>query len=100
MTRRTLAAVYILISSKRTVLYVGVTSNLALRMAQHRAGTCPGFTKRYGARYLVRYEWHEDIRQAIAREKQIKAGSRAARITLIEETNPDWRDLAGESGLV
>jgi predicted GIY-YIG superfamily endonuclease len=99
MARRTLAAVYILTSRKRTVLYVGVSSDLATRVAQHAAGTYPRFTKRYGAHHLVWYEWHEDIRQAIAREKQLKAGSRAAKIALIEAMNPDWRDLAEELGL-
>ena len=99
MARRTLAAVYMLTSRKRTVLYVGVTSDLAARMAQHRAGTFPGFTRRYGVQYLVWYEWHEDIRQAIAREKQLKAGNRAAKIALIEAMNPAWRDLAEGLGL-
>ena len=69
-------------------------------MAHHVAGTYPGFTKRYGAHHLVWYEWHEDIGQAITREKQLKAGSRAAKIALIEEMNPEWRDLTEELGLV
>jgi putative endonuclease len=100
MARRTLAAVYILTSRKRSVLYVGVTSDLATRIAQHVAGTYPGSTKRYGAHHLVWYEWHEDIRRAIAREKQLKAGCRAATVALIEAMNPDWRDLADGLGLV
>ena len=94
MARRTLAAVYMLTSRKRTVLYVGVTSDLAARMAQHRAGTFPGFTRRYGVQYLVWYEWHEDIRQAIAREKQLKGWTRLKKIQLIVSMNPTWKDLA------
>ena len=100
MARRTLAAVYILTSRRRTVLYIGVTSDLATRVAQHAAGAYPGFTKRYGTHHLLWYEWHEDIRQAVSREKQRKAGSRAAKVALIEAMNPEWRDLAAESGLV
>jgi putative endonuclease len=99
MLRRSLSAVYILTTRKRTVLYVGVTSDLSHRLAQHASGALPGFTRRYSIRELVWYEWHEDIRSAIAREKQIKAGSRAAKIALIEASNPEWRDLAGELGL-
>ena len=93
MARHTLAAVYILTSRKRSVLYVGVTRDLATRIAQHAAGSYPGFTKRYGVHHLVWYEWHEDIRQAIPREKQLKSGSRAAKVALIEAMNPDWRNL-------
>ena len=73
--------------------YTGVTSNLAERIFQHREGLTPGFSNRYGCDRLVLYERYERMDEAIAREKQIKGGSRARKIALIEAMNPDWRDL-------
>lgn len=99
MSRRTSSAVYILTTRKQTVLYVGVTSNLARRLTEHRSGAIRGFTKRYNVDRLVWYEWHDDIRSAIVREKQIKAGGRAAKVALIDVHNPEWKDLAGEIDL-
>jgi putative endonuclease len=80
------------------VLYTGVTANLEARVEQHRNGEGGYFTKRYRCHKLVYYEQHAHIYHAIEREKQIKAGSRADKILLIEEMNPDWRDLAVELG--
>jgi predicted GIY-YIG superfamily endonuclease len=86
-------AVYIMASKRNGTLYVGVTSNLAERAWQHREGAVPGFTKRYGCKFLVWYEPHERMDEAIGREKQIKSGSRAKKLRLIETMNPSWRDL-------
>jgi predicted GIY-YIG superfamily endonuclease len=74
-------------------IYTGVTSDLVKRVAQHREGTTPGFTTRYACKLLVWYEPFEDMPNAIAREKQIKAGPRKKKLELIEVANPDWRDL-------
>jgi putative endonuclease len=85
--------VYILANRRQGTLYTGVTSNLAERIFQHREGRTPGFSSRYGCNRLVFYERYERMDEAIAREKQIKGGSRARKIALIEAMNPDWRDL-------
>ena len=90
------ACVYILTNDRHTVLYTGVTSDLVRRIDGHRSGAVPGFTRRYNVHKLVYVEGHADIVSAIAREKQIKAGSRAAKVALIEGQNPQWRDLGGE----
>jgi putative endonuclease len=75
------------------VLYVGVTSNLPRRSFEHRAGLIVGFTKRYGLKMLVYYEQHDDIRDAIQREKTMKHWPRAWKVRLIHGINPDWDDL-------
>ncbi|MGA8585030.1 MAG: GIY-YIG nuclease family protein [Roseiarcus sp.] len=85
--------VYILANRRQGTLYTGVTSNLAQRIFQHRDGMTPGFATRYGCNRLVCYEAHERTDEAIAREKQIKGGSRAKTIALIETINPEWKDL-------
>jgi len=77
-------------------IYIGVTSNLARRAFTHREGLLPGFTRRYGCKRLVYYEFYEDMPSAIAREKQLKGGSRKDKMTLIERLNPTWRDLYEE----
>ena len=74
-------------------LYTGVTSNLVQRVAQHRQSLGDGFTKRYGCKRLVWFQLAETMEAAITREKQIKAGSRAKKLALIETANPDWEDL-------
>ena len=86
-------AVYIVASKRNETLYVGVTSNLPSRAWQHREGILPGFTKKYGCKLLVWYEIYQDMPNAIAREKQIKAGSRKKKLALIEAMDPDWCDL-------
>jgi len=86
-------AVYLLSNKPNGTLYTGVTSQLPQRIWQHRNKTIRGFSHRYNLTRLVYYEIHEDIFQAISREKQIKSGSRLAKIKLIERTNPEWRDL-------
>ena len=85
--------VYIMSNKPNGTLYVGVTSNLHARAWQHRTGAVPGFTSRYGLTKLVWYERHEQMAEAINREKQLKAGNRAGKIRLIEESNPHWNDL-------
>ena len=85
--------VYMMASKRNGTLYTGVTSNLSQRAFQHREGLTPGFTTRYGCKLLVFYERYERMDDAIAREKQIKGGSRARKIALIQAVNPKWRDL-------
>ncbi|MFT4279245.1 MAG: GIY-YIG nuclease family protein [Rhodopseudomonas sp.] len=85
--------VYMVASRRNGTLYVGVTSDLPKRAYEHREGLVDGFSKKYGCGLLVWYEPHETMLEAIAREKQIKAGSRAKKIALIENLNPGWLDL-------
>jgi putative endonuclease len=82
-----------LASCRNGTLYTGVTSNLIQRVWQHRQHIVDGFTKQHSISLLVWYEVHEAMLSAIAREKQIKAGSRAKKLTLIETMNPDWQDF-------
>ena len=86
-------AVYIMASRRNGTLYVGVTSDLVARVWQHRTGAIDGFTKRYGCKLLVWFELGDAMEGAIAREKQIKGGSRARKLALIEKDNPRWQDL-------
>jgi putative endonuclease len=88
--------VYMMASKRDGTIYTGVTSNLSQRAYQHRQSLVPGFTSLYGCTRLVWYEYYERMADAIAREKQIKAGSRLRKIALIEAINPDWRDLYKE----
>jgi predicted GIY-YIG superfamily endonuclease len=85
--------VYIVASRRNGTLYTGVTADLARRAFEHRQGRLKGFSARYGCRMLVWYEPHEEMIEAITREKQIKAGNRASKLALIEGLNPDWNDL-------
>jgi predicted GIY-YIG superfamily endonuclease len=85
--------VYIVASKRRGTLYTGVTSDLPRRAYEHREGVVKGFTTKYGCKILVWYEAHATMIDAITREKQIKAGSRADKIVLIEAVNPEWKDL-------
>ncbi|MEO5810478.1 MAG: GIY-YIG nuclease family protein [Sphingomicrobium sp.] len=86
-------AVYIVASRRNGTLYTGVTSNLVQRAWQHREGGVKGFTKRYDCKLLVWFQVGETMEAAIVREKQIKGGSRRAKLALIEQGNPEWRDL-------
>ena len=85
--------VYILASRSRR-LYIGVTSHLQRRLAQHKEKTIDGFTKRYNIDRLVHFEETTDIHSALAREKQIKGWRREKKVLLIEEKNPSWDDLS------
>jgi putative endonuclease len=93
-----LPAVYIMASKRNGTIYTGVTSNLVQRVWLHREGTADGFTKKYGCKNLVWFELHDRMDGAIAREKQIKAGSRAKKLALIEGMNPAWKDLYEDIG--
>jgi len=87
-------AVYILANLNRSVLYVGVTSDLVTRVAAHRKRLEPSsFTARYRVDRLVHFDAFEDITVAIQREKQLKGWSRAKKLRLIERDNPSWEDL-------
>ena len=83
-------------NAHHTVLYTGVTNELQRRVLEHKAGKGSGFTKKYNINKLVYVESGDDINLAIAREKQIKAGSRNRKIELIESINPKWKDLFEE----
>ena len=85
--------VYILASRPGGTLYVGVTNDLIRRAWEHREGLIDGFTKMHGVKALVYFEPHDDIEQAIAREKRVKRRRRAWKFQLVERDNPDWRDL-------
>lgn len=86
--------VYILASRKNGTLYIGVTNSLERRTWQHKFGKQFGFTSRYQVDRLVYFETFESIENAIAREKQLKAGSRAKKLKLIDQENPEWHDLS------
>lgn len=86
--------VYILTNAGNTVLYTGVTNDLRRRLHEHRQRTPGAFATRYRCTRLAWFESGTDVASAIAREKQIKAGSRAKKLALIRTMNPDWRDLA------
>ena len=84
---------YLLTNKLNVTLYTGVTSDLPKRVWQHKNGISKVFCTKYNLKKLVYFELYEDMYQAISREKQIKAGSRKAKIKLIESINPVWRDL-------
>ena len=85
--------VYIMASRSR-VLYTGVTNDLARRVNEHKRSLTPGFTSRYRITRLVYFEEFGDVRDAIAREKQLKGWVRARKVRLIEQKNPTWKDVA------
>ncbi len=88
--------VYMLANRQQGTLYVGATTDLVGRTWQHKSGTIDGFTKQYGVDRLVYFEAFEDIAMAVLRERQIKKWNRDWKIRLIEENNPEWRDLYPE----
>ena len=85
--------VYLLASGRNGTLYIGVTSNLIKRVWEHKSHVVEGFTKKYRVDQLVWYEVHETMESAIQREKEIKEWQRKWKLRLIEELNPDWKDL-------
>ena len=89
----TAPCVYILASKPKGTIYIGVTSNLARRVWEHKNDLAEGFTKRYQVHDLVWYEVHETMESAISREKALKKWNRGWKIRLIEEGNPAWCDL-------
>lgn len=88
--------VYMMCNRWRNVIYTGVTNDLLRRVAQHRTGSGSAFARRYNVVRLVYFEATDNAYAAIAREKQLKAGSRAKKIALIESFNPEWKDLFEE----
>ena len=94
--RRKNPAIYIMASRRNGTLYIGVSSDLPGRVSIHKQDVVEGFTRRYGVHTLVHYEFFNSMPEAISREKQLKKFSRAAKISLIERSNPDWRDLYEE----
>ena len=88
--------VYILANNQNGTVYVGVTSDLVKRVWEHKNDLIEGFTRKYGVHQLVYYEMHTDMLAAITREKQLKKWNRAWKLELIEEKNPQWKDLWGE----
>ena len=87
------AYVYIVTNRRYGTLYAGVTGDLIARVEQHRSGVVDGFTKEHGLRRLVWYECHDDILEAITREKRIKRWRRDWKVNLIQSVNPRWDDL-------
>jgi putative endonuclease len=85
--------IYILSNKRNGTLYTGVSNNLMQSVWQHTKHLVDGFTKKYDASRLVYFETYDDIQNAIAREKQIKAWNRKCKLSLIENENPDWTDL-------
>ena len=83
-------------NKSNTVLYTGVTNNLERRVYEHKNKLTDGFTKKYNINKLVFFEMTNDIKSAIAREKQIKGWLRIKKIQLIETANPEWKDLSDE----
>jgi len=88
--------VYMMANDHNTVLYTGVTNDLQRRVLEHKEGSGGEFTKKYNASKLVYFEYGDDVNAAIAREKQIKAGSRERKIELINSMNAEWKDLFDE----
>ena len=85
--------VYILASQRNGTLYIGATSDIARRVFEHKEEAIEGFTKDYGVHRLVFYEFHETMSDALTREKRIKKWRRQWKLELIEQSNPQWRDL-------
>jgi len=85
--------VYILASKKHGTLYIGVTNDLTKRTFEHKNDLVEGFTKKYGVHQLVYFEQTSDVTSAITREKQMKKWRRGWKIELIEQKNPEWKDL-------
>ena len=85
--------VYILTNKRNGTLYIGVTSSLHKRIWEHKEGAVDGFSKKYDLKTLVWYEAHDDIEEAIKREKAMKKWERKWKLREIEEMNPDWDDL-------
>ena len=96
MKRELHPCVYIMTNQYNKVLYTGVTSDLFKRVNEHKEKSVAGFTSRYNVTKLVYYEEFTTMPEAIAREKQIKGGSRQKKVDLINSQNPEWKDLCDE----
>jgi len=93
VTKQSNFYVYIMTNKDNRVLYTGVTNDLVRRVYEHKNKLINGFTSKYNLKKLVYYEIFDDVKYAISREKQIKAGSRQKKIGLIEKMNSSWDDL-------
>lgn len=85
--------VYILTKARNSTFYVGMTSDLPKRVWEHKNGVADSFTKKYGVNTLVYYEIFDDPETAIRREKRLKKWNRSWKMKIIEQINPEWRDL-------
>lgn len=85
--------VYIMASKRNGTLYIGMTSDIAVRAERHKKGRASSFTRKYGVKKLVYYEKHNDLEKAVAREKRMKKWKRRWKLRLIEEVNPEWKNL-------
>ncbi|MEC7265305.1 MAG: GIY-YIG nuclease family protein [Bacteroidota bacterium] len=88
--------VYILTNMPNGTLYIGMTNNLERRILEHKKGSVEGFTKKYGLKTLIYFEVHQNVNDAILREKQLKKWKRQWKIDLVEKDNSDWNDLASD----
>lgn len=88
--------VYILTNMPNGTLYIGMTNNLERRILEHKSGSVEGFTKKYGLKTLIYFEVHQNVNEAILREKQLKKWKRQWKIDLIEKDNPNWSDLTND----
>ena len=86
--------IYMVTNKNNTVIYIGVTNDIHNRILEHKHGLKNGFTKKYQCTKLVYYEENQWIQDAIAREKQLKGGSRQQKVDLINKENPEWKDLS------
>ena len=86
--------VYILSNWNNKVIYTGVTNDLQRRLYEHKNGLTEGFTKKYNVHKLVWFDLTSDIHSALQKEKQIKGWTRAKKNALVQETNPEWKDLS------
>ncbi len=93
MRKKYMPAIYIMANQRNGTLYAGVKNYLLRRIYHHKDAEAESLTKRYGCKLLVYDELHGDMLSAIAREKQIKGGSRKMKLSMIEKMNPDWKDL-------
>ncbi|SDR04480.1 GIY-YIG nuclease family protein [Flagellimonas zhangzhouensis] len=86
--------VYILTNIPNGTLYIGMTNDLERRILEHKTGSVEGFTKKYGLKTSIYFEVHQNVNEAILREKQLKKWKRQWKIELVEKENPKWKDLA------
>ncbi len=96
MSRYRFIATYIMVNRKQGAIYTGVTSNLIARIGQHKDGKGSRFTAKYNCHKLAWYQRYPQMAGALEMEARIKGWKRMKKIALIEEANPDWRDLSSE----